>query len=460
MLRCVASSSDNNIYNIDSNNPFEGDQIFAIISTFMEELMESYHVMFIENVNDPFDRYKRFKKYLSDGFDIFIYLIEMYAYEDYDSNSLDGLFAIIIIGLHLGINDDRYQQIKLAIFAEEFYHCLKDIYQSLDLFIDKCVKQRQYIPPIRQINGAFYDEANDINCYQIKDSCTISLIGNWATGTMSSIETIKAIKQFKPDYLIHLGNVYQSGSVHEHLHHLIRPIKQYLPKTKTFIVPGDHSYYSGTDGIEYSLKMFGQNLSYFSLFNKHIQFQGIDNVFANQVNKEELDWHIQRTSQAKVKGRRIVYLTHSSPVSLWNQLGYVNGMSACINPTLFSQFENTIDDVDAWFFSQEKSFNLMGPYIYNDHVIVRPRLIGNSSSVYKTENLSDMPGDFDVSMEIVPLPQPLGVYPSRYLTMLNTCFVIIKINSKRIKINYYELCQIEMGVYDKPKLLLQEIIDV
>jgi hypothetical protein len=462
------------MYSIDCYNPFENDCLFSIISSFIDEMAINCNIEFIELIypNNPYLRFKRFRTYLANGIDEFNYLISMNAYDDYDVNSLDSLFSTLIIGLYYGVSSDEYHLIKNLAFSEPFYNDLMAIYNPIDIFILNATINRKYTPPIKQLNDKFFTEENDVNCYKIKNKCTIALVGNLASGTNSSIDVIKAVKNFKPTCFIHLGNVYNSGRLNEYKNNLVTPVKTYLPNTKAFIVPGNHSYYSGSQGFEYALQSFNQHASYFSIYNKNVQIQGIDtsyynsspsNAFSDQfnpVNSYEVEWHNNRVINAKVNGRRIIYLSHHSPVSFQTPLGKIDGLTTCINPTLHDQFANTIDDLDLWFFSQERSFNLMQPYIYNDHVIVRPRLIGNSSLIYQKENLSNFPGDFEADNNIVPLPVPIGVYPKRYLSMLNPTFTIIKVNTKQIKVKYYQLPQIEMGIYDKPDLLYQEIIEL
>lgn len=438
MLRC-ASKIDHHIYDVDCENPFENDCLFSIIISFIDELTTTLNVEFIEMIfpHDPLKRFNRFKLYLSNGIDEFNYMISMCAYDDFDPNSLDYLFATIIIGLYYGVDSNEYQVVKNLMFDEVFYKQLIDIYDSIDYFISTCNIYKTYTPPIRQLNNQFFKESNDINCYQLKNSCTIGLIGNWATGTFSSIEVIKAIKSFKPDYFIHLGNVYNSGRIGEHIAKLINPIKTYLPNTKTYILPGNHSYFSGSQGIEYALNVFGQNAPYFSLYNKHIQIEGINTTYINtvpidaipNVNQNEVEWHHHRVTTAKANGRRIIYLSHHSPTMLYNH------------------FSNTIDDLDFWFYSQDRFFNLMMEYTHDDHIIARPRLIGNGSSTYLRDN------PHDVNHE-----NSMNIYPQKYLSMLNPTFVIIKVNNKQLKVRYYQLPQVEMGVYDKPVLLYQEKI--
>lgn len=472
MKRCL-SKIDPYIYDVDCDNPFENDCVFSIIASFIDELTRTLNIEFIELIypHDPLSRFKRFKGYLANGINEFNYMISMYAYDDYDANSLDSLFSTIIIGLYYGIESNEYRTIKTSMFNEPSYKQLISIYYPLDLFITNCSLNKNYITPVKQLNDQFFSEEQDINCYNIKDKCTIVLVGNWATGTNSSIEVIKTLRIFKPDYFIHLGNVYNSGRIAEYHNKMITPIKTYLPNTKTFIVPGNHSYYAGSQGLDYALKSFGQVSSYFSLYNKNIQIQGIDTSYANSspitdpldfipINEKEVDWHLNRVTDAKIKGRRIIYLSHHEPISLWEPIGQLDGRTTSINSVLYNQFANRLDDLDFWFFSQERSFNLMDHYIYNDHVIARPRLIGNSSSVYRKENLYNYPGDFEVDNDEVPLPQPIGVYPKRYLTMLNPTFTIMKVTTKHLKVQYYQLPQVEMGVFDKPELLYQEIIDL
>ena len=47
--------------------------------------------------------------------------------------------------------------------------------------------------------------------FPIADQATLSLVGDWGTGTDEARKVSHCVQQFKPDYSIHLGDVYFVG---------------------------------------------------------------------------------------------------------------------------------------------------------------------------------------------------------------------------------------------------------
>lgn len=472
MLTCLANQINDNLslrkehcsdlsihgnYILDYHHKNEHNFVFSVIHSILDELN-------LEEV--PFEYEIKFKSYLLEGIDRFYYLALYQAFDNYNPNSIDGFIALIIIGLYYGISDSRYQDIKKLIFSEDYFDRLTEVYYPIDEQIENCYLKYNIYRPSKNIYNSYFQEHRDPSCYQIKDETSIVFLSNWANNSISSIEVLRAIKKLKPDYLIHIGNVYYSGTVHEHLDNLITPLNSL--GCRKFILPGVHSYYSGTLGVDYALRSIGQNAPYFSLYNKHLQIEGLDTsyhnskfkVFYHDSDPSITSWHNHRVKIAKVNGRRIFFVSYHSPVSIKKPLDEIDGDRVCVNKKLIGQFKGTIDDLDGWFFSQERSFDLMEPYVVDDHVIVRPRLIGNSSAVYLSEDLTGYPGDFDLIDDRHPIPISMNIFPSRYTTMLNPTYTVMKVNAKRIKITYYELPQKELGIYSPPIKLFQEKIEL
>lgn len=320
----------------------------------------------------------------------------------------------------------------------------KDINIICESIHTLCFGVKNYNPPVKPFKIEIFDR----NCYRILNKCKIVLVSDWATGNQLSLDILKQIKLHQPNYFIHLGDVYHTGRIEEQKKNLIEPLEKHLPKTRVFIIPGNHDYYSGSKGVEYTLNEIGQNSSFFSLYNKFIQFQGMDTGYLNSntlqeiiqpaksygVMDEELEWHKDRIITAKRHGRKVILLSHHSPISRWSPCGYVNNMKFPVNPILFGQFEEHIEDVSVWFFGHEHKFDLIKPYTYNNKTIIRPRLIGNGSSQDDSEYIP-----YDFKCDKLKIPRTYKIYPGERENMLNPSFTVITIDEGNVLITYYEV---------------------
>jgi len=113
-------------------------------------------------------------------------------------------------------------------------------------------------------------------------TATIALIADWGTGTAAAINLLKGVAQQKPDILIHLGDIYYSGTPAECDANFKRIIDQVFGRTgaatdiPVFTMPGNHDMYSGGVGYYNLLKTLNappmqQPASFFCLRDKTAQ---------------------------------------------------------------------------------------------------------------------------------------------------------------------------------------------
>lgn len=90
----------------------------------------------------------------------------------------------------------------------------------------------------------------------IKSYAVVALVGDWGTGTPEAVAILKEIAQQKPDVLIHLGDIYYSGTEDECELNFRRIIDTVLnranSKIPVFTISGNHDMYAGGAGF-YSL---------------------------------------------------------------------------------------------------------------------------------------------------------------------------------------------------------------
>lgn len=131
------------------------------------------------------------------------------------------------------------------------------------------------------------------------DKVTIAMLGDWGTGpfkTGAAIEIINQISAMKPDYIIHLGDVYYSGTPgadelfeppNEEQDNFINywpDPEQQTPGT-SFTLNSNHEMYSGAKGLfNVALKCTGpfsaqQETSYFALKYAGWTLLGLDSAY-------------------------------------------------------------------------------------------------------------------------------------------------------------------------------------
>ena len=88
----------------------------------------------------------------------------------------------------------------------------------------------------------------------------IAIIGDWGTGPYHeggdydpALDVLATVERLKPDYLIHLGDVYYSGTEerypqHEESAHLVQTWPTSLPARRSFTLNSNHEMYGGAFG--------------------------------------------------------------------------------------------------------------------------------------------------------------------------------------------------------------------
>jgi hypothetical protein len=166
-------------------------------------------------------------------------------------------------------------------------------------------------------------------------------------------------------------------------------------KGKSFALNGNHEMYSlGKPFFTIVLKAFGQEASYFTLFNKHWQFQGLDTAylpFSINGRGEDTRLAVQGTwLEESIKNKpdkQNIFLTHNQPVSAHlPEFIAAQPLMTEIRPMLEKLGGNAIY---AWFFGHEHRCT-----IYRDDetgTLFRARLIGNGAIAHhpQEETTSD-----------------------------------------------------------------------
>lgn len=221
----------------------------------------------------------------------------------------------------------------------------------------------------------------------IKSDAVVALLGDWGTGTPEAVAILKEVAQQQPDALIHLGDIYYSGTADECELNFRRIIDTVLDRANSkipvFTISGNHDMYAGGAGF-YSLLVtlndppLRQPASFFCLRDEanRWQFVAMDTGFHDYnpftvkdvltfLEKDEEDWICERIRE--FPGRTIL-LSHHQLFSAFSQIGPANpdGSLNPVNPHLKASFDRFAaaapGRIAAWFWGHEHNLCVYAPY--------------------------------------------------------------------------------------------------
>jgi len=247
----------------------------------------------------------------------------------------------------------------------------------------------------------------------LKSGATVALIGDWGTGTAVAVDLLKQVAQQKPDVLIHLGDIYYSGTPAECDANFKRIVDTVLDRSVShlpvYTLSGNHDMYSGGAGYYGLLQTLNegslqQPASFFCLRSedRHWQFVAMDtglhdyNPFAvaevlTFLEKDEEDWLVERIHEFPGK---TILLSHHQLFSAFSQIGPAgpDGSLAASNPRLAASFKRYSDaapgQIAAWFWGHEHNLCVYEPYLG----LAMGRCIGHGAvPVFASDSHSSVP---------------------------------------------------------------------
>ena len=147
---------------------------------------------------------------------------------------------------------------------------------------------------------------------------TVAMTADWATGLYGApriAETIRRMGADRPfDLLMHLGDVYYSGTPEEVRERFLRLWPTQAGK-RNRALNGNHDMYSGGFGyFDQILPAFKQDGSYFAVQNEHWVLVGLDTAYVDHdMDTTQVAWLNLVLEQADLPRRKVVLLSTSSP---------------------------------------------------------------------------------------------------------------------------------------------------
>jgi hypothetical protein len=149
----------------------------------------------------------------------------------------------------------------------------------------------------------------------------LAMFGDWGTGLYGAPRIIDEIKKRGPfDLLLHLGDVYYSGTVDEVQERLV----DLWPKDSGKLsrtLNGNHEMYSGGYGyFDVALNFLNQASSYFAFQNEHWLLVGLDTAYIDHdMDKKQVGW--LNTVISGAGQRKVVLFSHQQLFSRLDQQG-------------------------------------------------------------------------------------------------------------------------------------------
>lgn len=296
--------------------------------------------------------------------------------------------------------------------------------------------------------------------YRLPAQSRVLMIGDWGTHMDDNVALLRqALKKFTPDVIIHLGDVYYSGTVEECTRNVLDVMDKIVAELNLakrpafFAIPGNHDYYSGGSGFYQMIAKVNsgvagctQQASYFCLRTQddNWQFLGMDTGYGDRNPIEQMapslqvhepTWH--RDKLDKFPGSTIL-LSHHQLYSAKEKLN--DGKRPYLNESLYSTFKQYFDRVAAWYWGHEHNFIVFDNNLEiaeGDPVLRKGRLLG--CSAYE-ESQTDDPYEIIYSqvrfIENYPTLKVSG-WADRQ-KFYNHAFAIFDIAPDKIAVTYYE----------------------
>ncbi|HZS56692.1 MAG TPA: metallophosphoesterase [Bryobacteraceae bacterium] len=320
-------------------------------------------------------------------------------------------------------NDAEYKLLQQQLSAQ-FGQCDPKWGQVIEAYVRNCIAS-QKIP---------YRPYNNIGDYVLTDripqkNATIALLADWGTGEAGAKFMLQRIAARNPDVVLHLGDVYYSGTDHEfqnYFYSIWQPTFN-LPKlnwntkatapTKpaTFTLAGNHDMYAGGAPYYTTIDMLGQPASYFCLRNDDWQFIALDTGYNDSnptkegtptfLQDSELVWLKDKIATAG--GRRTVLLSHHQLFTGFKEEA-IGGDP--VNQKLYGQVKDILSNVDIWFWGHEHNLTIFKPYLG-----VLARCIGHAAFPIPTSQPCTR-NDVPVELTLTP-NQSEAFFPHGYLMM-------------------------------------------
>ncbi len=258
-------------------------------------------------------------------------------------------------------------------------------------FAETIVQYLQYYGPDGKLRQPDYIPASpDMPVLPFKAAATVAIMGDWGTGTPAAVNLARQMAQFDPDVIIHLGDIYYSGTPEECDRNFTAILNSAFDRSRVpvYNLAGNHDMYCGGVGYYGLLKTLNtpllpmQPASFFCLRSADNKWQfvamdtgrtdrdpfDVTNVLV-KIDPQEEDWLAARI--AEFSGKTIL-LSHHQFFSAFARIGppaQSDGSLAAYNPNLDATYNRFVaaaktggGAIAAWFWGHEHTLTVYKPY--------------------------------------------------------------------------------------------------
>lgn len=305
-----------------------------------------------------------------------------------------------------------------------------------------------------QVPYVTWQSLDDFVLETLPANARVALVADWGTGTRAAEELLVRVAEKDPHVLLHLGDIYYSGTVRETHHNFLQIIDRVFDRARrpmpVYTLTGNHDMYSGGVGYYQLLPRLnpsppyaphqGQPASFFSLRSPGGAWQllAMDTGLHDRdpftvstgvtyLEPREAQWHLDKIERFAGQGGKTILLSHHQLFSAFSAIGEVaekpSGLEA-FNPKLLETFRAVLERglVNAWFWGHEHSLGVYRPY----GPLERGRCIGHGAipvlatqAAYQVlDALPDPPRLVDVDGKPLELDRDAdGVYAHGYVIL-------------------------------------------
>ena len=293
---------------------------------------------------------------------------------------------------------------------------------------------------LEHFKGKFpFKRATDKSKITVPPQCKIAILGDWGADNDHAQTIGDLVQQQKPDYLVHLGDIYYSGSEPECRKFLENwPLRDASGQPKqgvSFSLNGNHEMYSeGRYYFTTVLDGLDQEASYFQLSNDWWQFVAFDTAYVPftisggaKDNNLQCQWDFLVNCINASPAKKNILLSHNQPVSAFLK-------ETADGSPLREEYARLIattrsDAVYGWFFGHEHRCT-----IYDDAVTgYKARLLGNGAIPHhpQTETTPQTDGTTTATPFVAANHGRLGGGPLAICT-----FALLTLDRERITVDY------------------------
>jgi hypothetical protein len=336
------------------------------------------------------------------------------------------------------------------------------------------------MPPYRDWNQQSPPDINfGVIDYALPSTAKVLMLGDWGTRMADNVAMLRqGLKMFAPDAIIHLGDVYYSGTKHECEQNVLQVMDALvqelgIKRPPFFTIPGNHEYYSGgvgyfdmIDRINSGVAGALQRASYFCLrtADNVWQFLGMDTGYNDRdpvqhvapgLQTSEIKWH--RDKLDTFKGTTIL-LSHHQLFSANASL--TDGGTPWLNTDLNRTFSPYFDRIGAWFWGHEHNYVIFEDGQFG---LKKGRLLGCSAyeeSQQEDPYKNNFPGKVAYAQDMKQVD--LSPYQGDVAKYFNHAMALLEVSPAKIDVSYYQFPSWGLDFTppqtDAPSLLVKETV--